>query len=455
LIVVVGLSHRTAPVEVRERLTAGSEALPAVLARLAARSELSEVMFLSTCNRAEVVALAPDARAEQAVRAIREELARHGGLTQDAELAPFLYDKRGDEAVTHVFRVAASLDSMVLGEPQILGQVKDAHDAAVAAGALKGMLGRCISRAFAVAKRVRTETAIGTGSVSIASVAVDLARHIFGELDDHAVLLLGAGEMAEAAARSLSKGARAVRICNRSFDRAAALAGAMRASAVPWAELEREMVQADVVVASTASRDPVVTRDMVKRAMKARKGRTLFFVDIAVPRNVEPAVHGIDNVYVYNVDDLEQQVARGLEARRGELAAAEKIVADEVTLFLAWTRGLEVQPTVVAMRAKARAVLVGELERSLAGRLRHLGETDRAALTQMLDAALGKLLHAPTTRLKARAAEGDDAGELAAAMRFLFDLQEIQADREPADESGRQRAQGESPEDDEDERLPN
>ncbi len=455
MILVVGLSHRTAPVDVRERLTAGSEALPVVLARLSARSELSEVMFLSTCNRAEVVALAPDARAEQAVRAIREELALHGGLAQEAELAPFLYDKRGDEAMTHVFRVAASLDSMVLGEPQILGQVKDAYDAAVAAGALKGMLGRCISRAFAVAKRVRTETAIGTGSVSIASVAVDLARHIFGELDDHAVLLLGAGEMAEAAARSLGKGARELRICNRSFERAAALAGAMHASASPWEELEQELVQADVVVASTASRDPVVTRDMVKRAMKARKGRTLFFVDIAVPRNVEPAVHGIDNVYVYNVDDLEQQVSRGLEARRSELAAAEKIVADEVALFLAWTRGLEVQPTVVAMRAKARAVLVGELERSLAGRLRHLGETDRAALTQMLDAALGKLLHAPTTRLKARAAEGDDAGELAAAMRFLFDLQEIQAEREPAEDSGRQQAQGDGAEDDEDERLPN
>lgn len=450
MILVLGLSHRTAPVEVRERLTAGSEALPVVLSRLAARSELQEVMFLSTCNRVEVVALAPDARIEDAQRAIREELARHGGLSQETELAPFLYGKRGDEAVTHVFRVAASLDSMVLGEPQILGQVKDAHDAAVAAGTLKGVLGRCISRAFAVAKRVRTETAIGAGSVSIASVAVDLARHIFGELDDHAVLLLGAGEMAEAAARSLSKGARAVRICNRSFERAAALASAMQASAVPWAELEREMVQADVVVASTASREPVVTRDMVKRAMRARKGRTLFFVDIAVPRNVEPAVHGIDNVYVYNVDDLEQQVARGLEARRAELASAEKIVAEEVAQFLAWTRGLEVQPTVVAMRAKARAVLVGELERSLAGRLRHLGEAERAALIQMLDAALGKLLHAPTTRLKARAAEGDDAGELAAAMRFLFDLQEIHAEREPA-EPGAQTADP----NDEDERLPN
>jgi glutamyl-tRNA reductase len=430
MILVVGVSHRTAPVEVRERLSAGADALPVVLSRLAARPELDEVMFLATCNRVEVIALVRDDGVDAGLDAIREELARHGGLAEDAELAPYLYDKRGDEAVTHVFRVAASLDSMVLGEPQILGQVKDAYDAAVAAGALKGMLGRCVSRAFAVAKRVRTETDIGAGSVSIASVAVDLARRIFGDLGSHGVLLLGAGEMAEAAARSLSKGARAVRICNRSFDRAAMLAGAMHASAARWDELEQELVHADVVVASTASRTPIVTRDMVKRAMKARKGRTLFFVDIAVPRNVEPAVHGIDNVYVFNVDDLEKEVARGLETRRAELEPAEKIVDAEVKQYLAWTRGLEVQPTVVAMRAKARAVLIAELDRTLSGRLKHLPEGDRAALTQMMESALNKLLHAPTTKLKARAAEGDDAGELAAAMRYLFDLQGIVADRQ-------------------------
>jgi glutamyl-tRNA reductase len=452
MIVVVGLSHRTAPVEVRERLSAGADALPVVLSRLAGRPELEEVMFLSTCNRVEVAALVRDDRMKAGLDAIREELARHGGVAEDAELAPYLYDKRGDEAVSHVFRVAASLDSMVLGEPQILGQVKDAYDAAMAAGALKGMLGRCISRAFAVAKRVRTETAIGAGSVSIASVAVDLARRIFGDLGAHGVLLLGAGEMAEAAARSLSKGARAVRICNRSFDRAAALAGVMQASAARWDELEQELVVADVVVASTASRTPVVTRDMVKRAMKARKGRTLFFVDIAVPRNVEPAVHGIDNVYVFNVDDLEKEVARGLEARHGEAAAAEKIVDDEVKQFLAWTRGLEVQPTVVAMRTKARAVLLAELERTLGGRLKHLTEGDRAALTQMMESAVNKLLHSPTTKLKSRAAEGDDAGELAAAMRYLFDLQELAAEKQKQaerDESG-----GEGTDEDEDERLP-
>jgi glutamyl-tRNA reductase len=456
MIVVVGLSHRTAPVEVRERLSAGADALPVVLSRLAARPELEEVLFLSTCNRVEVTALVRDDAMKAGLDAIREELARHGGLAEEAELAPYLYDKRGDEAVAHVFRVAASLDSMVLGEPQILGQVKEAYDAAMAAGALKGMLGRCMSRAFAVAKRVRTETAIGVGSVSIASVAVDLARRIFGDLGAHGVLLLGAGDMAEAAARSLSKGARAVRICNRSFDRAAALAGVMQASAARWDELEQELVVADVVVASTASRTPVVTRDMVKRAMKARKGRTLFFVDIAVPRNVEPSVHGIDNVYVFNVDDLEKEVARGLEARHGEAAAAETIVGDEVKQFLAWTRGLEVQPTVVAMRTKARAVLLAELERTLGGRLKHLTEGDRAALAQMMESAVNKLLHAPTTKLKSRAAEGDDAGELAAAMRYLFDLQELVVEKQKQAERDAASGQGEAAEKDaeEDERLP-
>jgi len=223
------------------------------------------------------------------------------------------------------------------------------------------------------------------------------------------------------------------------------LASEMQAAAVPWHELPQELAVADVVVASTASPTYVVTCDMVRRAMKERKGRTLLFIDIAVPRNVDPAVHAIDNVYAFNVDDLQGEVARGLKARHAEVEAAERIVADEVSGFLTWRRGLEVQPTVVAMRAKARAVLFSELERSLGGRLKHLGETDRAALSQMLESAIGKLFHAPTARLKARAAEGDDAAELAAAMRFLFDLQELPSPRD--DESAEAS--------DENERLPN
>ncbi len=451
MILVVGLSHRTAPVQVRERLAAGADALPAVLARLMTRAELAESMFLSTCNRVEVLALAqPGTGGLQAAhRAIRDELARHGGADSGDDLAPYLYVKEDEDAVRHVFRVSASLDSMVLGEPQILGQMKDAYDSAVAAGALKGTLQRCVTRGFAVAKRVRSETAIGAGTVSISSVAVDLARRVFGDLSRGTVLLLGAGEMAEAAARSLMKGARALRICNRSFDRAAALASEMNASAVHWDALASELVDADVVVASTGSATHVVTHDLVKRAMKARRGRTLLFVDIAVPRNVDPAVHGIDNVYVYNVDDLEKVVARGMEARHAEIETAERIVTEEVAQFLAWRRGLEVQPTFVALRAKFRAVILSELERSLGGRLKHLVESDRAALNQMVDSAIGKLLHAPTTKLKARAAGGEDAAELASAMRFLFDLPDVSASQSREDHAS------EAPPSAEDERLPN
>jgi glutamyl-tRNA reductase len=421
VIFVVGVSHKTAPIEVRERLGAASESTPQVLARLASLPELSEVMWLSTCNRVEVVASSSDDIVDQSIFAVRQELARQAG-SDGSELSPYLYEKRGKDAIVHVFRVASSLDSMVLGEPQILGQLKAASDAAARAKTVHGKLGSLLPRAFAVAKRVRTETAIGTGSVSISSVGVDLARRIFEDLGDCVVLLLGAGEMAEAAARSLGRSARALRICNRSFDRAASLAREMHAAAVPWERLEAEVVEADIVVASTASPIPIVTREMVKRACRARRGRTLFFVDIAVPRNVEPEVHELENVYVYNVDDLEHEVARGLSARRGEVDAAERIVLEELEAYLAWSRSLDVAPTIVALRAKVRSVLAKELERSLSGRLKHLGTAEREALTLMIDSASNKLLHEPSTRLKTRAAEQDDAEALAAALRLLFDL---------------------------------
>ncbi len=438
-IVVVGISHKTAPVEVRERFAAGADVLPAVLARMSQRPELDEVMFLSTCNRVEVLGLPKPGRlsteeaAVWASRAIREGLREHIGAGSIDELAPYLYERSGEDAVRHVFRVAASLDSMVLGEPQILGQVKDAYDAAVAAGALRSHLGRCVSRAFAVAKRVRTETQLGSGQVSISSVAVDLARRIFGDLSSHSVLLVGAGEMAEAAAKSLGKGAKAIHVCNRSFERAAQLAAKFGGSAAPLDQLEAELLVSDVVVTSTGATHYIVTKDLIKRVMKQRKGRTLFFVDIAVPRNVDPEVHGVDNVYVFNVDDLEQQVAENMRARHGELAAAEAIVETEVSEWHAWARGLEVQPTIVALRAKTRGVLVAELERTLGGRLKHLGEAERTALRQMVDSATNKLLHGPTTRLKAAAGDGSGA-DLVTATRVLFDIADDPDDGDDRDD---------------------
>lgn len=426
-VIVIGLSHKTAPVDVRERFAMGSESIPEVLARVSAREEIDEAMFLSTCNRVEVIALAkPSATTEEAARsashAVREVLRDYIGAHSIDELREYLYERTGEEAVRHVFRVAASLDSMVLGEPQILGQVKDAYDAAVAVGALRSHLSRCVSRAFSVAKRVRTETQLGAGTVSISSVAVDLAKRIFGELGDHNVLLVGAGEMAEAAAKALGQQARGIRICNRSFERAANLASHFGATAAPLEQLEQELVISDVVVASTASKSYVITRDLVKRVMKQRKGRTLFFVDIAVPRNVEPSIHDdIDNAYVYNVDDLEHEVAENMKSRQKEVTAAERIVEAELFEWLKWARGLNVSPTIVALRAKTKGVLVAELERSLGTRLKHLGESDRAALQQMIESATNKLLHSPTTRLKI-AAGASDGNDLVRAVQHLFDL---------------------------------
>ncbi len=423
-VVVVGVSHKTAPVDVRERFAAGAEILPELLARLTARPELEEAMFLSTCNRVEVIALPKSAKtSEDASRAVRDALRQQIGASSIDELSGWLYERVGDEAVRHIFRVAASLDSMVLGEPQILGQVKDAYDAAMAAGALRSHLSRCVHRAFTVAKRVRTETQLGAGTVSISSVAVDLAKRIFGDLSDHNVLLVGAGEMAEQAAKALGKGARSIHVCNRSFERAANLAAQFGGTAAPLEQLEMELLVSDVVVASTSSKTYVITKDLVKRAMRARKGRTLFFVDIAVPRNVEPAVHQLDNVYVFNVDDLEHEVAENMKARQKEVAQAEQIVETELAEFRTWARGLNVNPVIVALRAKTRGVLVAELERSLGGRLKHLGESDRAALMQMVESATNKLLHAPTTRLRSAAA-ANDGTDLVRAAQHLFDLPE-------------------------------
>jgi glutamyl-tRNA reductase len=433
-VVVVGVAHKTAPVDVREKYAAGSEILPEILARHTRRPELEEVMFLSTCNRVEVIALPKAAESpEAASRAVRDALREHVGASSVEELSDFLYEKTGEEAVRHVFRVAASLDSMVLGEPQILGQVKEAYDAAVAAGALRSHLSRCVHRAFTVAKRVRSETQLGAGTVSISSVAVDLAKRIFGDLADHNVLLVGAGEMAEQAAKALGKNAKAIHVVNRSFERAANLAAQFAGVAAPLEQLEQELLVSDVVVASTSSKTYVITRDLVKRVMKARKGRTLFVIDIAVPRNVDPEVHTLDNAYVYNVDDLEHEVAENMKARQQHVAAAEAIVDAELGEFRKWATGLNVSPTVVALRAKTRGVLVSELERTLGGRLKHLGEADRAALVQMMESATNKLLHAPTTRLRASAG-ASDGNDLVRAAKHLFDLPEAPAE---AEEEGR------------------
>ena len=401
-LVVVGVSYRSASVAVRERLAIATDERAALLAEL--RRELNvvhEAMVVSTCNRVEVYAAGAS---EDGVRArIVNVLAAR---VPSDDIRPHVYERRGKEAISHIFRVASSLDSLVVGEPQILGQVKEAFEAAVEAESIGALLGKTLHRAFFVAKRVRTETALGAGQVSIASVAVDLARRLYDSLEGREILLLGAGEIGESAARALrAAGASKLIIANRSFDKAAALAKSLdptgnQASPRSLAELPTLLEHADVVIVSTGSPTFVVTREMAATATKQRRGRPLFFVDVAVPRNVDPRVHDLDNCYRYDIDDLEAVVAAGMESRRTVADAAEGIVAAETSAFEAWTRQLEITPTIVALREKVRGTLAAELERSLAGKLRHLNDDDRKALGVMLDAAVNKLLHAPTRALK-------------------------------------------------------
>jgi glutamyl-tRNA reductase len=436
VIVVVGLSHKNAPIEVRERLALPKPQVPEVLARLVAQRPVGEAVVLSTCNRVEVYAAAPrrgatDAELGETARTVTQVLASIGG----DGVRPYLAPKHGQAAVLHLFRVAASLDSLVVGEPQILGQLKDAIEIARGKRTLGATLGNAMHRAVRVGKRVRTETAIGEGQVSVSSVAVDLARQIFGGFERHTTLLVGAGEMAEAAAKLLVKGGSRLVIVNRSPERAAALAGEVGGTTRPWAELDRALVDADIVISSTSSPGYVITNDLVKGLRKARRGRSLFFIDIAVPRDVDPAVNKLDNTYLYDVDDLSQIVAESLESRAADAARAGAIAEEEAAGFETWTQAQALTPAIVALRERTRAVLEAELGRSLNGKLRHLGPAERDALRVMLDAATNKLLHVPVTRLRALASDprGDD---YVAALHDLFDLDPAEAGPDEAHAEG-------------------
>jgi glutamyl-tRNA reductase len=451
VIVVVGLSHRTAPLHVRERLAVPRDALPELLSRLTSLGPVGEAVVLSTCNRVEVYASVRDPRPQRAPggpaasrspapgssagdAADLEETSRAvcGVLTTIGTEAvlPHLACTHGAAAVRHLFRVAASLDSLVVGEPQILGQLKDAIEIARETKALGPMLGKAMHRAVHVGKRVRTETAIGAGQVSISSVAIDLARQIFGDLTGHTALLVGAGEMAEAASRIVVKeGARLI-VVNRSVERAEALAREVGGEPRGWQDLERSLVDADIVISSTSSPRPILTRDLVKAASKARKGRSLFLIDIAVPRDVDPAVNKLDNVYLYDIDDLSQIVAESLEGRAVEAARAETIVGEEARGFELWALERLLTPTIVGLRARTRSILAAELERSLSGKLKHLAVAEREALTLMIDAATNKLLHVPVTRLKSMAAD-PRAGDYLDAVCDLFELTETEGQQLP------------------------
>jgi len=414
-IFVVGLSHRTAPLELRERLAVPAEQLIEDLRALIATGAVDETVVISTCNRVEVYAATSDVTV--GARAARHWLA---GRAKPDVLDAHLYERAGGDAVHHAFRVAASLDSMVLGEPQILGQVKEAFVAAEGAGTTGAMLTRCFQKAFAVAKRVRTETGIAAGSVSVSSIACELAAKVFGKLEGRRVLLVGAGEMAEAAAKHLrAEGARLV-VLNRSLERAQALAKTYEGEARGFDDLAAELALADVVISSTASPTFVINREMMLSVIKARRHRLMLLVDIAVPRDIDPRVGDLENLFLYDVDQLESVSRGAVDARRKEADAAERIVHGEVAEFETWRKSLELTPTIIALRTRFREVVMAELSRT-APRLRSLSDEDRKSLERMGDAMVNKLLHQPLTELK-KGVEADSGPQLLDAVRRLFDL---------------------------------
>jgi glutamyl-tRNA reductase len=448
VIVVVGLSHHTAPIAVREAIALSSDAIPSLLTELCATPAVGEALILSTCNRVELVAAgrSVDADLSRVADACREALCARAPKIRD-----HLYLHAAGTAVRHLFRVAASLDSLVLGEPQILGQLKQAYDLARELRTLGPILNRTLPRALRVAKRVRSETSIGQGQVSVPSVAVDLARQIFGDFSGRFVMLVGSGEMAETAAKQLRGGGARVVVVGRNLERAREVAAAVDGEGRPWTELPATLSEADVVITSTSAKGYVIDYDTVAAARKKRRGQSQFLIDLAVPRDVDPRTEKLDGVYLYNVDDLTAQVKVSLSARSREAARAEAIVVSEALGYDRWADAEQATPTIVALRARLRAALDIELNRSLRGRLRHLSDDDRSALVKMVEASINRVLHGPTLRLRqaatTRNAEALSLEQLAGALAELFELSEAEAlvddatmgsDEQPASDETRQ-----------------
>jgi len=422
-ILLVGLSHRTAPVEVRERLAFANGRLEPALRTLVAWPGVAEGAIVSTCNRVEVVACGSDPA--QLAAELPRFLA-HEHAVEPALLAGRLYTHHGREAVRHLFRVAASLDSMVVGEPQILGQLKSQYAVAAAVGASGRVLHRCFHRSFSVAKRIRSETGIAEKAVSVGSAAVDLAQGIFDSLADKTALLIGAGTMGELTARQLlAQGTGSLMVANRTWERALEVARDLGGMPVPFERLSRYLPLADLVIGAAGGDAYVVATAAVRDALRERRGRQMFLIDLAVPRSIDPAVHQLDGAYVYDVDDLDGVIAENRDARAAEAARAEAIVDGEVEAFWHWLEGLDVVPTVVALREKVEAIRQGELERFLTGSVA-LEPAQREAVERLTRALCNKILHAPLEALRGQQVGRGDEVAVAAA-RALFGL-----DRRPA-----------------------
>lgn len=416
-IVVVGLSHKTAPVEVREKLAVPESRLGEALTRLCSYSGVKEGLLLSTCNRVEVYAVVDEI--EAGYGRIQEFLADAHFSVSSEQLTPHLYWHSGDRAIGHLFRVAASLDSMIIGESQILGQLKDAFEVALTHKTTGVILNKVVKKAISVAKRVRTETKIAEMAVSVSYAAVELARKIFSDLSEKTVLLVGAGEMAKLAARHfVANGVRHVRVTTRSPYQASELADKFNGTAVPFELFGEDMASADIVLVSTGAAHYLISSDEVQRAVKQRMNRPMFLIDISVPRNIDPAVRHIDNAFLFDIDDLKVRVEQNREDRLREAEKAEQMVIEEVGILRQWFQSLEVTPTIVALKNRVDDIKRNELEKAL-GRLSHLSVQERELVESMASTIVNKLIHSTLVTLKTEANSSDGVAFVEAARRFF------------------------------------
>ncbi|HEY6467932.1 MAG TPA: glutamyl-tRNA reductase [Candidatus Acidoferrales bacterium] len=427
---LIGVNHASAPLDVRERLAIAESRLPESCRQLAAHPGIEEGLILSTCNRVEMITHTINGSAD-----LRGFVREHFHLSP-GELDSHVYEFRDKDAVRHVFRVASSLDSMVVGEAQILGQVKEAYATARAVGAVRTQLDQLLTRAFAVAKRVRTETAVGSSSVSIASVAVELAKKIFGTLQGKSVFIVGAGKMSELAARHLmAHGCTAIFVSNRTFERAAGLAHKFGGEAIKFDDLYNTCDRADIVITSTGSPVAIFRREHGEQFLARRKNRPMFFIDIAVPRDVSPEMAKLDGIFAYDIDDLQQAVSSHVADRRKEAELAEAIIAAEVERFAARAHTLDVVPTIVSLQDHLETIRQAEIDR-VRTRLGPMTPEQEMAVEALTRGIINKVMHTPVTTLKTAAKEAE-ATTLVEVVRRLFNLQAKEKQSHPkADSDG-------------------
>lgn len=427
---LIGVNHQTAPVEVRERLAIPESRLPEALKQFAQHPGVDEGLILCTCNRVELLAQTKNGSAD-----LRGFL-RNFFQVEPAELDKHLYEFHEHEAIRHIFRVTSSLDSMVVGEPQILGQVKEAYATARAVGAVHSQLDLLLTRAFAVAKRVRTETAVGSSSVSIASVAVELAKKIFGSLTGKSVYLVGAGKMSELAARHLiAHGASSIFVANRTYDRAIRLAQKFDGQAIEFSRLYDTCDRGDIIITSTGAPHAIFRKEHGELFLSRRKNRPMFFIDIAVPRDVDPDLNKLDGIFVYDIDDLQQAVSSHVADRKKEAEHAEAIVNSEVERFQARLQTLDVVPTIVSLQDHLETIRQAEIDR-VRGRLGPMTPEQEMAIETLTRGIVNKIMHTPISTLKT-AARDPEATTVVDLVRRLFNLQDRKAAKSGGDNGGR------------------